>query len=69
MLNDAAKKLIAREARAQIKGYRERAALGANQDELCTEAWGSAMRSYPDFRVWVGAKEYFEAVFLNELDR
>jgi hypothetical protein len=67
MLNDVAKKLVARVARSDIKGYRDRIALGASADDLAVEAWDLAKRHNPDFATWRGAKEYFEAVFLREL--
>lgn len=70
MLNDAAKKQVARAARvAAGKGNRDRIALGANTDEICAEEWQTAQTHNPDFRDWPSAKGYFESVFYNEIDR
>lgn len=70
MLNDAAKKLVARAARvAAGKGNRDRVALGANIDEICTEEWRIAQNHNPDFRNWPSAQRYFETVFYNEIER
>jgi hypothetical protein len=69
MLNDAAKMLVAREARVDIKGYRERVRLGANVDELAQEAWKQALVNHPEFREWTSAQAYFETIFYNEIDK
>ena len=70
MLNDAAKKLVARAARAAAdKGNRDRIALGANTDEICAEEWRIAQTHNPDFRAWSSAQAYFETVFYNEIER
>lgn len=70
MLNEAAKKLVARAARvAAGKGNRDRVALGANTDEIAAEEWRIAQAHTPDFRDWPSAKGYFETIFYNEIER
>lgn len=70
MLNDAAKKLIARAARvAAGKGNRDRVALGANIDEIAADEWQVAQTHNPDFREWQSAKSYFDTIFYNEIER
>ncbi len=69
MLNDAAKKQVARAARVAAKENRSRAELGADTDELATEAWRTAQVHSPDFRNWPSAQNYFEAIFYNEIER
>lgn len=66
MLNDAAKKQIARAARVAAKESQDRAARGANIDQLAAEAWQTAQVHSPDFRQWQSAKNYFETIFYNE---
>lgn len=68
MLNDAARKLVARAARVDIKGKREMVQLGANPDRLAEEAWRDAVRFNPDFRDWPGAESYFMKVFMDEIE-
>lgn len=69
MLNDAAKKLVKRAARAAAStGNRDRIALGANIDEICAEEWRIAQIHNPDFCGWPSAQRYFEAIFLGEID-
>ena len=67
MLNETAKKLVAREARNAARQARDRISLGANMDDLVVEAWRDAQRSNPDFRNWPSAERYFESVFCNEV--
>jgi len=69
MLNDEAKKLVARAARVGARGARQRIELGANSDELAVEAWKQAQVHNPDFRNWPSAKSYFETVFYNEIEQ
>lgn len=69
MLNDAAKKLVARAARVAAKENRDRVALGANTDELAIEAWRTAQVHNPDFREWSSAQNYFDTIFYNEIER
>lgn len=69
MLNDAAKKLVARAARvAAGKGNRDRIALGANTDEIAVEEWETAQTHNPNFREWPSAKAYFDTIFYNEIE-
>lgn len=65
-MNDAAKKLVARSARAAAHEMRDRARLGANIDTLATEAWEHV--SNDEYRQWTGAREYFEAVFVGMIN-
>lgn len=67
-LNDRARQLIARAARAAAHEMRYRVALGASIDSLAVEAWQDAQVQNPDFREWFNAWNYFEAVFLGELE-
>lgn len=69
MLNDAAKKLVARAARVAAKENRSRAELGANVDQLASEAWRTVQAQNVDFSQWSSAKSYFETVFHNEIER
>lgn len=69
MLNDAAKKQVARAARVAAQENRDRVQLGANTDELAAEAWRLAQTHNPDFREWSSAKSYFETIFYNEVER
>lgn len=68
MLNDAAKKLVARAARVAAKDNRDRAALGADTDEICAKEWTIAQNQNPDFRTWPSAQRYFETIFYNEIE-
>lgn len=68
MLNDAAKKQVARAARVAAKEGKDRIALGANIDQIAAEAWRQAQVHNPDFRQWQSAKSYFETVFYNEVE-
>lgn len=68
MLNDAAKKMVRRAARAAREDMRDRIRLGAREDDLCAEAWETAQTYYPEFRQWSSAREYFENVFYG-MDR
>jgi hypothetical protein len=69
MLNDAAKKLVARAARVEIAGKRGQVRLGANPDRLAEESWKEAVVANPDFRGWSSAENYFMKVFMNEIGR
>ena len=69
MLNDAAKKLVARAARAAAKENKDRVALGANVDQLAGEAWRAACAQNPDFVRWTSAQNYFDTIFYNEIER
>jgi hypothetical protein len=69
MLNDAAKKVVARAARVAAHEARDRVARGANADQLVVEAWEFAQAQQPEMREWSSAKAYFEAVFLREIDQ
>lgn len=68
MLNDAAKKLVARAARVAANENRSRAEMGANTDELAAEAWRTAQAHNPDFREWPSAKSYFDKIFYNKIE-
>lgn len=65
MLNDAAKKLVARAARAEAEQRRADMA-GGTRDEIVEDAWQTAVSLNPDFRNWPSARPYFETVFINE---
>lgn len=67
MLNDAAKKLNARSARVAAQEMHDRVRLGANVDTLAAEAWGHVSNN--DFRQWIGARKYFETIFVSEIER
>lgn len=69
MLNDAAKKQVARAARVAAKENQDRAARGANVDQLAAEAWGTTLLQNPDMRDWPSAVGYFETIFYNEIER
>lgn len=69
MLNDAAKKLVARAARVEAKERHGQIAFGANIDQLTEDAWMVAQQLNPDFRTWLSAKSYFETVFQSEIER
>jgi len=68
MLNDAARKLVARAARVAARENRCRAHMGAHTDELATEAWRTAQAQNPDFQNWPSARSYFETVFFGEIE-
>lgn len=68
MLNDAAKKLVARAARVAAKDNRDRAALGADTDEICAKEWKIAQNQNPDFGTWPSAQSYFETIFYSEIE-
>lgn len=67
MLNDKAKKLVAREARTQARQARDRLARGASPDVLSADAWQQALAAYPDFRDWPSARSYFDTIFYGEI--
>lgn len=67
MLNDAAKKLVARSAQEAVREGRERVRLGASIDQVVAEAWDTALIAQPDFRDWPSAKAYFETVAIRKL--
>jgi hypothetical protein len=67
MLNDAAKRLVARAARVEIAGKRDMVRLGADPDRLAEESWREAAVANPDFRSWPSAEGYFMKVFMNEI--
>jgi hypothetical protein len=69
MLNDAAKKLVARAARVAAKENRDRVQLGANIDQLASEAWQVATAQNTDFRQWPSAQRYFDTIFYNEIEQ
>lgn len=66
-MNEAAKKLVRRAARVAAHEMRDRARMGANIDTLIAEAWGHI--SNDEYRQWTGAREYFETIFINEVER
>jgi hypothetical protein len=66
MLNEAAQKLVAREARRLAQQEAPRLQHGATVDELLRDAWQQVPEQY---RVWSGAYSYFESVFVNEIER
>lgn len=68
MLNETAKKLVARVARVAGREMADRYGRGANQDVLSAEAWQTAKAQNPDFRNWPSAQAYFEHVFSSELN-
>lgn len=68
MLNDAAKKLIERAARAAARDSQDRARLGASTDALLAEAWRDATTQNPDFGKWTDAEGYFETIFIRAID-
>jgi len=68
-MNEVAKKLVARAARADVRQYRERAQRGASIDQLTSDAWQQALVEHPEFREWRGAEEYFGRVFTGEIER
>ena len=69
VLNEAARKQVARVARAAAgQDARDRIARGANLDDVCVEQWEVAQAQHPDFRDWPSAQRYFETVFVNEVE-
>lgn len=68
MLNDAAKKLVARAARVAAQEKRGQISYGADVDVVAEQAWRDAQSLNPDFRNWPSAQRYFESIFLGELD-
>lgn len=68
MLNDEARKLVARAARAAAHENRDRVERGANIDDLAIEAWRAVKHHNPDFSTWPSAKAYFDRIFYNEID-
>jgi hypothetical protein len=67
MLNEAAKKLVARAARVEASERRADVA-GGIRDEVVEAAWDAAVSLNPDFREWPSARSYFEAVFIGEVN-
>lgn len=65
-MNEAARKIVAREARAAAQRMTGRLQAGANEDALYAEAWNQAQRLNPEFSEW-NAEKYFEKVFYSEL--
>lgn len=68
-MNDAAKKLVLRAARAEVAGQLDRLQRGASRDEICATAWQYATAANPELKRWSGAEDYFETVFLNEIEQ
>lgn len=66
-MNEAAKKIVTREARASAQQMKERATLGADTDRLAAEAWGEVTRLQPEMLDW-NAENYFMTVFSNEIE-
>lgn len=65
-MNEAAKRLVAREARAVAHQMRVRAQMGAEVDTLAAEAWDQSSRLNPDLKEW-NAESYFLTVFYGEM--
>lgn len=66
-MNEAARKIVAREARVAAQRMIGRLQVGANEDALYSEAWHEALRLNPEFGAW-NAEKYFEQVFYGELE-
>lgn len=68
-MNEVAKKIVARAARAEVRTHIERLRYGATVDEITTTAWQYAIAANAELRQWHGAQEYFETVFQREVER
>jgi hypothetical protein len=65
-MNEAAKRIVARAARA---GAGDRNTMNAMTDSEIVVAWEQAVVENPEIETWSGAKEYFESVYMAQIDR
>lgn len=66
MLNEPAKKLVARAAR--VAAREDGAPHQSVDDRRIRAAWQQACTLNPEFRAWPSAERYFETVYLGEFD-
>ncbi len=67
MLNDAAKKIVAREANAQLPEARRQIDAGAHIEDVIERAWEVSCANTPDLREWRRAFSCYESILLDEL--
>ena len=68
-MNEAAKKLVAREARAAAQRHKAQIKTYGVRAEYVSGAWQEATASYSDMQGWTGAHAYFETAFRHEASR